>query len=360
MKSKLITLWLVIAFFAAGMVGLWFQSFQGQLVVRVQQVTTVHQEAVKSSNLNHDQRVKQRLKVKQLNGRQRGQTRILFNTYVQSQANTNRYYPGTKLLVHSNKKMHHLSIIGPKRDSTLIVAVFLVLLVLWVLLRQYGLRVILSAIFNLGCFVGALLLMTKWQNQHIWGVTTGLTLIVTVSTLLLVFGYSWQTLIAILATLISTFGAVGFSVLVLKFSHNQGIHFETLDHGIQPFETVFLAETLLGVLGAVMDETSDITASMYQLLQEKNELSSKQLLHSGLTVGQEIIGPLINVLFYIFLAELIPLLVLYLRNGNTLAFSMSRTMTLGYTQTIISALGIVVAVPITAFLAAHLLKKVKQ
>ena len=90
------------------------------------------------------------------------------------------------------------------------------------------------------------------------------------------------------------------------------------------------------------------------------QFTYKQLLNSGMNVGREIIGPLINILFYLFLAELLPIIVLYLRNGNTLQFALSRTMTLGYTQTVISALGIVLAVPLTAFLAAYWLRGEQQ
>ncbi|MBA1393210.1 YibE/F family protein, partial [Lactobacillus sp. XV13L] len=158
------------------------------------------------------------------------------------------------------------------------------------------------------------------------------------------------------ATWLSTFFAVIVSTIILQLSNNQGIHYETLNYGIQPFQWIFLAETLLGVLGACMDETTDITASVYQLLQEQPQITKHQLFTSGMHVGREIIGPLINILFYLFLAELIPIIVLYLRNGNTLQFSLSRTLTLGYTQTVISAIGIVLAVPLTAFLAASLLR----
>lgn len=333
-----------------------WQSFSHQTVAQVQSVQVIKRHNQEDSYQNHDQRITQKLRVKILNGPKRGQKRTLSNTYLQSQANTNRYFVHTQLFIGQDQKNQHFNIIGPKRDGVLLFMLLIVSVLLIGLLKKSGWQALSSALINVLFFVGALVLTTKWQNQHILAISLGLTLLVTLSTLWIIFGHSRQTLIAVVATLSSTLLALGVSALILQLSHNEGIHFETLNYGIQPFELVFFAETLLGVLGAVMDETTDITASLHQLLQEQPQISAKDIFQSGLVIGREIIGPLVNILFFIFIAELIPIVVLYLRNGNTLGFALSRTMTLGYTQTVISAIGIVLAVPITTVLAGKWLR----
>ena len=85
-------------------------------------------------------------------------------------------------------------------------------------------------------------------------------------------------------------------------------------------------------------------------------MTRRQLFNSGLAIGREIIGPLVNVLFFIVMAEAFPIILLYLRNGNTIAYTLSRTMTLGFTQTVISAIGITLAVPVTSLLASQLVE----
>ncbi|UQS84284.1 YibE/F family protein [Bombilactobacillus thymidiniphilus] len=334
----------------------YYRSMRTENIAIVQKVKVIQKEQLQESYQNDDMMITQKLTVKIISGHFKGQQHVFKNTYYQSQANSNRYFVHSKILLNNPKAKKSLAIIGPKRDGILVFTFLLIILIVLFFLHKAGLKTLISVAINWLLFIGALLLATRWHNQHILCITIILAIILSLATLILVFGYSRQTLIALLSTLISTFSALLFSVLVLQLTNNQGIHFETMDYGIQPFELIFLAETLLGVLGAVMDETSDITASLYQLLQEKPNLAPAQLRQSGMNVGQEIIGPLINILFYIFLAELIPIVVLYLRNGNTLFFSLSRTMTLGYTQTIISALGIVLAVPVTSFLASFLLR----
>ncbi|MCO6543798.1 MAG: YibE/F family protein [Lactobacillus sp.] len=344
-----IGLWLIIIIFVQ-----W--SYRNQNIAVVQQVQTVQKRTITSEYQNQDTQITQRLKLKLVKGPLKQQQVQLSNTYYQSQADSNQYHRYDYVILSPGRHVQHLTLLNPKRDNIVWLLLAIVILSLLGLLKNHGARALLSAVVNCSLFAGLLLLATHWQNQHILFLTIILTILATLLTLGIIFGYSRQTIIASSATILSTFLALGVSVLVLVGTHSQGIHYETLAYGIQPFQVIFLAETLLGVLGACMDETTDITASVYQLLQEQPTITQQQLFTSGLTVGREIIGPLINILFYLFLAELIPLVVLYLRNGNTLNFALSRTMTLEYTQTVISALGIVLAVPITAFLAAKLLR----
>lgn len=93
-----------------------------------------------------------------------------------------------------------------------------------------------------------------------------------------------------------------------------------------------------------MDEATDIVSSLYELVQTKKDITVQQLIKSGRTMGQEIMGPLINVLVLIFIAEELPMLILYLRDNNTLGSAFGFTLSLGATQSVISAIGIVLTV----------------
>ena len=69
---------------------------------------------------------------------------------------------------------------------------------------------------------------------------------------------------------------------------------------------------------------------------------------AGLSVGRDIMGTLVNVLFMIFIAETLPMVFLMLRNGNNWAYIMDQIMNLGILQTVVSGIGIVLAVPVTS------------
>ncbi|NVY96544.1 YibE/F family protein [Lactobacillus sp. DCY120] len=340
----------------------WLQEQASQTVAVVEEAQVQHRQTVHSEYENHDQQVKQKLQLRLIHKVPVGQSRhlTLTNVYYESQATSNRYFVGSHLRLHYNSQAQNWQILGPQRSGVWLAFLAVIIIILLGWMQWSGLRALISVALNLACFVLALMWTTHLQNQQILLTASILAGVMTILTLGLIFGWSQQFAVTLGATLVSTGIAIGISVLVLQLSHDQGIYYETMDYGIQPFKLVFLAETILGVLGAVMDETGDITASMQQLLQEKATITRPALFRSGLNVGREILGPLINILFYIFLAELIPLVVLYLRNGNTLAFSLSRTMTLGYTQTVVSAIALVLAVPLTAGLAALWLRGSKK
>lgn len=342
-------IWLLILFLTQ-------KQYLHQNIALVEKVSIIKRQTVQSEYQNQDVLVTQKLQLYLITGKLRMHKCTIKNKYYQSQATSVCYHTHDLVILNNTQKLQDLTLISPKRDTILLILLGIVLCSLFGMLKKHGARAWLSASLNCLLFIVLLQLANKWHNQHILFLVIIFTWLAIPLTLSLIFGYSRQTLIASVATLISTFLSVGLSTIVLLITQSQGIHYETLDYGIQPFQTIFLAETLLGVLGACMDETTDITSAVYQLIKEKPQVTFKQLLSSGMDVGQEIIGPLINILFYLFLAELLPIIVLYLRNGNTLQFSLSRTITLGYTQTVISAIGIVLAAPLTSFLAAYLLR----
>ena len=118
---------------------------------------------------------------------------------------------------------------------------------------------------------------------------------------------------------------------------------------------LFVAEILLGSLGAVMDESSDIVATLFELKRIDPTVTRLQLFMSGRSIGKSIMGPLVNVLFLIFMADTFTNSLLYLKNGNSWGYTFSMNMSLGMVQSLISGIGIVLAVPVVSFLGALLL-----
>ena len=83
----------------------------------------------------------------------------------------------------------------------------------------------------------------------------------------------------------------------------------------------------------------------------------KQLWISGLNIGKTIMRLLRNVLFMIFMADTFSMMALYLRNGNGWGYSFEMNMQLGFVQSLISGIGIVLTVPIASWLVGIFFKK---
>lgn len=106
-----------------------------------------------------------------------------------------------------------------------------------------------------------------------------------------------------------------------------------------------------------MDESTDIISSLSEIIYHNPKITGKQLWQSGRAIGQEIMGPLINVLFLIFMADALPMTILYLRNNNAIAYTFEYTLSLGVLQSLISAIGIVLTVPTATICAYYFLIK---
>lgn len=78
---------------------------------------------------------------------------------------------------------------------------------------------------------------------------------------------------------------------------------------------VVVCMTLLSTLGAVLDTALSITSSVYEVWMHRPDLSKKELYHSGLQIGKEIIGTTINTLLFAYLGESI-FLFAYLKIGK--------------------------------------------
>ena len=324
-----------------------------QPIIQVTQVKTVQKTATTDEHQNPDTDIVQRVTGRFLNTQRAGQTIQLQNHYTASQASSFRYYRGQQVFLHHDKASQHWSLSTPKRDTVLVGLILLTLTLLLVMMFHRGLMTVMSVGVNLVAFILALHLNVATGGRWLLPLMCGLAVLLTGITLLLVLGLNRQYWVAFVATVSATMLALLISLVVLKITGDQGLHYETMDYELQPYKTVFLAEVVLGILGAVMDETTDISSSLQQLVWEQPDVSQQALFQSGIAIGREIIGPLVNVLFFIVMADAFPIILLYLRNGNTIAYTLSRTMTLGFTQTIISAIGITLAVPVTSFLASR-------
>lgn len=157
-----------------------------------------------------------------------------------------------------------------------------------------------------------------------------------------------------LATVLGTSVAMLVSVLVMNLTHHQGIYYESMQYVTQVPRPLFLAETLLGSLGAVMDEASDIVATLHELHEIDPTISRRQLFLSGRNIGKSIMGPLVNVLFMIFMADTFTSALLYIKNGNNWGYTFSMNMSLGTVQSLVSGIGIVLAIPLVSAFAALL------
>lgn len=293
---------------------------------------------------NKDEERRQYLHVKLLSGKHWGQVFKTVNTYYPSQLVTQKYRPRQRIFVQIHKGT--LAIISPKRDWTLMLTLTVTLTLMILVVGVKSWHLILSMAVSWILFYLLILWDVQVNGAYIVLMFSLADIVFSFFSLWLVQGFGKKMLVTWLATLLGVFVSFGLCYLIIKLTGESYLNYEMGDYATQDVRGIFMAQTLLGVLGAVMDEATDIVSSLHELIQHKPEITVKELLIAGRTMGQEIMGPLINVLVLLFISEALPESILYLRDNNTISTMFSFTMNLGATQSAVSAIGIVLTVPI--------------
>ncbi|MDF7638151.1 YibE/F family protein [Lactobacillus sp. ESL0791] len=291
---------------------------------------------------NADQTRQQILHIKVLSGRYRGQHFTVKNIYYPSQLVTQKYRARQRIFVNIKKGDPALQ--NPKRDWVLVLTLTITLTLMIAIAGKHAVNLAISMAISWLLFYLVIACNLKMNGAKIILLFSLADIVFSFFSLLLVQGLNKKMLATWLATLLGVFVSFALCYLVMRLTGETEMKYETGDYATQDPRGIFLAQTLLGVLGAVMDEATDIISSLYELVQTKKGLTAQQLINSGRTMGQEIMGPLINVLVLIFMAGELPMTIIYLRDNNSLSSAFGFTLSLGATQSVISAIGIVLTV----------------
>ncbi|PAK88642.1 YibE/F family protein [Lactococcus lactis] len=358
-KMLLPIIFAIVAFFLVSHDQFLYEAPVGKITV----AKTVSSHEVSDDFQNKDRQVTQELSIKVLNtkGAEPGNLNLK-NTTTLSQTTGQIYRVGQQVIL--KKISGNYQIVTLKRDA-LIVGLLVLFIGFVISFERFraSIFLFLSLVLNLLYFVIVIALNVEFNPPVIllFGI---LSVIFAASSLLFVLGPTKQMLYTFITTVLTT--ALTFSIVlfVLKMIGNSGIHFEYLDYVTQNPSEFFFVGTMISVLGAIMDGTGDIVAELFGMARQnklnKINMVRKDYIKSGISIGQELIGTLTNVLFMIFMAETLPMTLLLLRNGNSWSYIATVGLNLGLLQTIISAIGIVLAVPITAVFTSFALTRSHQ
>ena len=183
--------------------------------------------------------------------------------------------------------------------------------------------------------------------------------------LVFVIGPSRKTFSAVLGTM----GGILVAGLVVLFAQ-QHLHFSGLENAISadiveatrtpPFDFVqiLLAGMLMGVLGVAVDGAIEVASSMEEVRRANPNMPTWRLIASGLNVGTDILGTMVNTLVFAYLG--VELLLVVTVTAPNLDFFKSppvQLLSIGVVSAEIvrllaGTLGLVLAIPITAMICA--------
>src|SRR5699024_4561827 len=181
----------------------------------------------------------------------------------------------------------------------------------------------------------------------------------TISSLLLVNGFNEKTYAAIVASLIGTFISVLIAYLVLTLTNEEGLRYEAMDFLTRPYKLVFMAGVFVSLLVAIMAVAITISASNFILYETDNNISIKALNKSANDIGKDILETMTNILFFAYLSGSIPSMILYLKNGSPLFFSISMNLSLEIARALSEGIAVVLTIPIGLYVSLFFLYRKK-
>lgn len=287
-----------------------------------------------------------------LNGARKGEKITFENEYSDSGVNDEKYRFGDQVFVSLGSDDGAV-VIGKKRDVYLTFLLGIFICMLFYFNRKHGGIILISLVFNIGVFLVAL-----WQYKegvNLSALAAILMLIFSIVTLLFAGGIHKKTFVAILATLVTTLCCYGIYQGLLNVCPR--IPYEMMDYVVnaKDLSDLFLSGVLMGSLGAVMDVSISIAAGVTEIVDTSPQITIPALMKSVREIGYDIMGTMINVLFFTYISSSIPIVVVKIKNGYTLYHLIHFHLVFDLIRFLMGAIGIVLAIPVAGMFSILLL-----
>ena len=282
------------------------------------------------------------------NGKNKNSKKEIMYEESYSSVVTDRYRVGDKIIIAGND-------INLKRDFYLVLMIVIFLNLIYIVGSFKGLLSIVSVILNLSIFYIGLYLYCKGINLLFLTVIE--MILFSILSLVLAGGINKKTLSAVISVIICTIIMLILLLIVVKITNYKGINFNELSFLTVPLDDIIMPELLIGSVGAVMDVAITMSSSISELIDKDKNISVKSLNNSSKEIGKDIMSTMSNVLFFTYLCAELPIFVLALRNGFSMYNYVSTNFTLELSRFLIGSIGIVMAIPVSAFVSIKIMKR---
>lgn len=236
-------------------------------------------------------------------------------------------------------------------------------LILIILGLRKGLNSLLALVLTVAMiFFVFIPMIIQGKNIYFWTLVTAFFSIFL--TVYLITGWSDKSLVTILGCVFGTLVAAGLSYSLGKILHltggyddaTQALHRLSATLPIDLRALIFAGITI-GALGAVMDVAMDIASSLYEIRLHA-QVGFKELFHSGLTIGRDLMGTMTNTLVLAYIGgSLSSVLMRVISSNNLMLLFNTELIIVDLLQALLGSIALVLTMPLTAFFAAALYSK---
>ncbi|MFJ5714106.1 YibE/F family protein [Neobacillus sp. NPDC093127] len=329
---------------------------------------------VLSESLEQDETVSglyrgtQDLEVKLLSGEHKGEIHKVKN-YLSTLYNVHGK-AGLKIIAivdTAGPNMYKVSVYSYYRAPLLGAMIFILLAVLCAIGGKKGLKSAVGLVFTFACLLYLFIpMLYRGYSPIIASVV--IVVLTTCVTMFLLDGWSSKSLSAILGT---TLGVViagvisstaGFLAHVTGFNTNESESLIVIatETDMQVRGLLF-AGILIASLGAIMDVGISIASSVHEVYEANPTLSKRELFISGINVGRDMMGTMVNTLILAFTgASLTSLILIYAYNVPFNQLINMDFVAIEVIQGVSGSIGVILTVPIVAYISSRIMPKFKK
>ncbi|MDW3787522.1 YibE/F family protein [Staphylococcus saprophyticus] len=201
----------------------------------------------------------------------------------------------------------------------------------------------------------------------IYLVTLIFCIVIAACNLFVLNSYNTKTKAAFYATIVTTVILIAAIYLSVSIGHLQGFTTEQQDEtyifsmniGIDMVK--FMVFTIvLAVIAAVIDLAITISSPMYELSETNPNLTQKELFHSGMRVGREILATSANTIYLAYFGGQLTLFFWFFKLNYSFGHIInSKIFAQEFISIILGGIAVAISIPITAWITAILIKKQK-
>lgn len=203
------------------------------------------------------------------------------------------------------------------------------------------------------------------SGRNIYLATAVICVYAILSTLLLVAGPQKKTLAAILGCLGGVIIAGGLMLFLDTALYLTGFLGGEAEGLLRlPTEVpidlraIVFAGVIIGALGAIMDVSVSMSSSLWEVRLASKRVSTKDLFRSGVNIGRDILGTMLNTLILAYIGSSLSLLLLIIAYATSMVELFNREMiVVEILRAIVGGFGMLLTIPLTAGICGWLYTK---
>ncbi|MEE0969121.1 MAG: YibE/F family protein [Clostridia bacterium] len=256
-----------------------------------------------------------------------------------------------------DEKWHFVEFV--RSDAIAVLAlIFAALLIIFG--RKKGIKTVFSLVLTVIAVVFVFMpAVLSGGNIYFWAVAVCIYMIV--MTLVITSGLSPMSLAASLGCVGGVLASLSLTLVTdffIKISPNadsHSIYLMYIGDGLDVRALIYAA-VIIGSVGAVMDVSVDIAASLKELTVKLRTPSMRELFRSGLNIGRDVIGTMANTLVLAYIGGSMCSLLLYFYNNasNAVYLFNIEIIVVEMLNILVGSIGILLTLPLTALISARI------